>query len=155
MSIDYGSSTHTDYFIVGVGNALRSDDGAGLLLAEKLNAALRRRGAAAQLRLVQQLLPELAAEIGEVQPTTVVVADCSASAAAAAVRRLDDQSQAAWESHGLTASQLIVLANKLYGYSGIAWLVTVPGANFAHGENLSSTTQDAIENAIAMVAGQI
>ena len=67
-----------DYLIIGVGNSLRQDDAAGLWLAEAVRAALDGRGCTTQIRLVQQLLPEMAEEIGELKPHTVLVADCSA-----------------------------------------------------------------------------
>jgi hypothetical protein len=40
---------------------------------------------------------------------------------------------------------LLTLANRLYGYSGLAWLATVPGFEFGHGEGLSPATAQAID----------
>jgi hypothetical protein len=48
-------------------------------------------------------------------------------------------------SHGLTPAQLLILARGLYGYAGEAWLATVPGVEFGHGEGLSATTRQAID----------
>ena len=49
--------------IIAYGNPLREDDGAGLVLAEKLETLLRRLAIETRRVEMQQLLPELAAEI--------------------------------------------------------------------------------------------
>ena len=49
-------------------------------------------------------------------------------------------------SHGLGAVELIELARRLYGYEGEAWLATVPGVDFDHGEGLSPATREAIDH---------
>jgi hydrogenase maturation protease len=148
-----------EFLIVGVGNALRQDDGAGLALAEALRSALTERGRATQIRQVQQLLPELAEEIGEIQPRILVIADCRQAAEGkneAEVSRLDRPQEpgasatggAGLDSHHLTAQQLVAMAERLYGYAGGAWLATVPGEAFGHGQNMSLLTTEAIPRAV-------
>lgn len=146
----------TDYLIVGVGNLLRSDDGAGWALARQLTAALTANGANVQERFVQQLLPELAAEVAELAPRALVVADCNAKAQAAELHRLEGN-PAAGEigSHGLTPRQLLALAVRLYEFGGAAWLATVPGSYFVHGEGLSEATEQAIAAAAPKLAAQL
>lgn len=146
------------YLIIGIGNLLRQDDGAGLVLAEALRSALDERGLANQIRQVQQLLPELAEEIGEIQPHTLVIADCRGSAGGASTAAAGQGEMAplvvegddvgftgGLGSHGLAPAQLLRLAARLYGYTGAAWLATVPGFEFGHGQGLSPTTQQAVE----------
>ena len=146
----------TDYLIVGVGNTLRGDDGAGPALAERLAAALRESGARVQVRQVQQLLPELAAEVAELAPAALVIADCQAGAQASALRRLTGELAAqASGSHGLTPDYLLALAVRLYEFGGAGWLATVPGVDFAHGEGLSGGTQRAIAAAVPDIARQL
>jgi hydrogenase maturation protease len=147
-----------DYLLIGVGNSLRQDDAAGLWLAQAVREALDGRGCTTQIRLVQQLLPEMAEEIGELKPHMVLVADCSADSDSATggsatgqISRLpaaDPPSTTSdvFGSHGLTATQLLMLARRLYGYTGEAWLATVPGSEFGHGEGLSPTTKRAIDH---------
>jgi hydrogenase maturation protease len=147
-----------EFLIVGVGNALRQDDGAGLALAEALRSALTEMGRATQIRQVQQLLPELAEEIGEIQPRILVIADCRQAAegsSEAEISRLDVPQDAAaapqgamLDSHRLTAHQLAVMAERLYGYAGDAWLATVPGEAFGHGQGMSRLTTEAIPRAV-------
>jgi hydrogenase maturation protease len=140
-----------DYLIIGVGNTLRGDDGAGWLLAEAVGAVLNRHDKRTQVRQLQQLLPELAVELAEAQPHVVVFADCGAGAndvgqiSALSAAGAAETSGAAWGSHGLTPAQLLTLATRLYGYSGVAWSATVPGFEFGHGEGLSPATAQAID----------
>lgn len=145
----------TDYLIVGVGNTLRSDDGAGWLLARRLQAALVACGAAVQLRLMPQLLPELAAEVAEIAPAVLVIADCAAQAPHAALQKLTGDTQAAAHSHGLTPAQLLAIAVRLYEFGGCAWLATVPGVTFAHGEELSSRAQQALDSELPPLVAQL
>lgn len=156
------------YLIIGVGNTLRRDDGAGIWLAEALAGALAEQGKAVEIRLLQQLLPEIAEEICEIKAQTVLIADCSEEGSdeqAGWVQRLlpgEDgrrgrlRSEAGEEdtgmgSHGLGAATLIEMARRLYGFAGEAWLATVPGVDFGHGEGLSHATQQAIDHLIPSI----
>ena len=58
-------------------------------------------------------------------------------------------------SHGLGAAALIELARRLYGFSGEAWLATVPGTDFDHGEGLSAATREAIDHLVPAILGHI
>jgi hydrogenase maturation protease len=142
------------YMIIGVGNVLRQDDGAGLLLAEAVRSALDERGKATHIRQVQQLMPELAEEINEIDPHTLLIADCRADAdnSDGQVSRLQAADSAdgsgVLSSHGLTPAQLLTVTAQLYGYDGEVWLATVPGVEFGHGEGLSLITRQAIERLI-------
>lgn len=145
----------TDYLIIGVGNTLRRDDGVGVMLAQQLYVELCRRAAQTQLRLVQQLLPELAAEIAEIAPTVVLIADCAAGDDPARLQPLAATKTIATGSHGLAAAELLALAVRLYEFGGSAWLVTVPGVDFAHGEGLSAIAQQAIDSCVSPIAAQL
>jgi hydrogenase maturation protease len=145
----------TDYLIVGDGNTLRGDDGVGWRLAGRLQAALAAHGAVVQLRLVQQLLPELAAEVAEIAPAVLVIADCAAQASGAALQKLCDDRQAPAHSHGLTPAQLLAMTVRLYEFGGSAWLATIPGSAFAHGEELSRPAQHALDAALPSMAAQL
>lgn len=150
---------HTDYLIVGLGNTLRGDDGAGWALAERLAAALADNGSAVQVRLVQQLLPELAAEIEEVKPAVLLIADCTVQEDRPLLRRLDSAHAPApgslLRSHGLLPADLLALAQRLYGFEGAAWLAAVPGFDFAHREGLSAAASAEIEEAAPLLLAQI
>lgn len=139
---------HIDYLIIGLGNTLRGDDGAGWVLAERLSTGLAQSGSAVQVRKVQQLLPELAAEISELAPDMLLIADCTTRQETVQLRRLDNACVTGghpFRSHGLAPAELLLLAQRLYEFSGDAWLVTVPAYDFPHGEGLSAGTARAID----------
>ena len=176
------------YLVIGVGNTLRRDDGAGIGLAEAVAAALAEQGSMVEIKLLQQLLPEIAEEICESGAHTVLITDCRAESSDARdgwIRRLaaaedgrrgrlrsEESSEEGSEegsedgeaaagavagmgSHGLGAAALIELARRLYGFGGEAWLATVPGTDFDHGEGLSAATREAIDHLVPAILGHI
>ncbi len=58
-------------------------------------------------------------------------------------------------SHGLGAGALIELARRLYGFAGEAWLATVVGVDFDHGEGLSPATRQAIDQMAPAIVDRI
>ncbi|MFN5219851.1 MAG: hydrogenase maturation protease [Cyanobacteriota bacterium] len=111
--------------VVGIGNPLRGDDGVGWWLARR---AERLRPAPA-VRLVQQLTPELAAEL--VGFRRVLFVDAWLAPAAATGGETC--------SHGWEPAQLLALARLLWpeADTGDAWELLLPAARFDHGEGLS------------------
>jgi hydrogenase maturation protease len=144
-----------DYLVVGVGNTLREDDGAGVVLAEHLHGELSRRGVRTQVRLVPQMLPELAAEIAELAPAILLITDCAVGDDLARLQPLLPAQTFAAGSHGLGAAQLLALAVRLYEFGGSAWMATVPGFNFAHGEGLSAGAMQAIDDCLPWMVAQL
>ncbi|MCB0173868.1 MAG: hypothetical protein KDJ97_25330, partial [Anaerolineae bacterium] len=61
--------------IIACGNSLRSDDGAGLIFAERLEYACRALDVMVERISVHQLLPELAADIAAEAVQAVVFID--------------------------------------------------------------------------------
>ncbi len=130
--------------LIGLGNPLRGDDGVGPWLVQKLEA-----GAASWLRIkvVDQLLPELAAELAEVERLLLVDAWRAPNAAVAQLRAFDtatgpngvpastkaanDPARAAWDSsHRLGPSELLALAATLYGHAPQADQLLIPAFHF-------------------------
>ncbi len=147
--------------ILGIGNPLRGDDGAGWVLAERLAAAWPRFTGLVSLRRVQQLTPELAEEIAELGPKLVIFADAAAENQTAAVKVLRREEAvelggSEWgSSHALGAAQLMEMTRRLYNFDCDAWLVTVPGVEFGHGEGLSTVAEAGIEGALRLVKGEL
>lgn len=132
------------WLIIGIGNTLRRDDGAGWLLAERLAAWLRATKVAVELLCVQQLTPDLAEEIAESPASAIIFADVSVSAAAAQVAPLTAAATAAAGSHQLSPAMLLLLCETLYDRRLPAWLATVPGVDFGHGEGLSLVAEEGL-----------
>lgn len=142
--------------ILACGNELREDDGAGLVLAERLERAWRLQGHAVRRVAVQQLTPELATEVVQPEVTAVVfvdtrVADSTSAAAEVEIARLSPTAVAApVVGHHLDPTVVSAYATVLTDQPlPPFWLVTVPGAAFGHGEGLSHSAQAAIERALA------
>jgi hydrogenase maturation protease len=141
------------WLIFGIGNTLRRDDGAGWLLAERLAALLRSHDADVQLVCVQQLTPDLAEEIAESPATAIIFADVAVGSRAPSVAPLAAAPPVASSSHEFTPAALLFLAEKLYGRSLRAFLATVPGVDFGHGEGLSPLAAAGIDAAELIVSG--
>lgn len=143
--------------LIGYGNDLRQDDGAGLILAERLEQAWRNQGVAVKLLPVHQLTPELAAEIAEPGISTVVFVDARVIAAGEVgpqvqMQSLNREPLSPSLGHHLDPATLLLYADRLYGRRPSAWLITVPAVDFGYTENLSQITQQALATAHTLPA---
>ncbi|MCB0164013.1 MAG: hydrogenase maturation protease [Anaerolineae bacterium] len=132
--------------IIACGNSLRSDDGAGLIFAERLEQACRSLDVAVERLSVHQLLPELAADIAAEAVRAVVFVDTRLAEPddLPALHSLSPQAASPSVGHHLTPAVLLLYAQALYHHCPPAWQITVPGVNFDHGETLSETAQNAL-----------
>lgn len=138
--------------IIAYGNSLRRDDGAGQVLGEMLERAWRNRNLEVQRIAVHQLAPELAESVAATDVTAVVfvdarVADSGAGSLDVEVHPVADAHDSPSLGHHLDPSVLMVYARLLFGKEPPAWLVSVPGVDFDHGEGLSEIAVRAIGNA--------
>lgn len=143
--------------LIGYGNSLRRDDGAGLILAERLDHAWRGQGVAVKHLPVHQLTPELAAEMAEPEIDAVIFVDARAIAAGEVdpqvqVQPVNGESPSPSLGHHLNPVALLLYADQLFGRRPSAWLVTVPAADFGYGESLSQITQQALASAQTLPA---
>jgi hydrogenase maturation protease len=141
--------------LIAYGNELRRDDGAGLRLAERMAERWLALGASLHHLAVQQLTPELAMEIAEPGVAAVVFVDTRAAAGlsdAVEIMPLTPP-ETATPSLGHHVQPDVLLAYAALLLEGRpappAWLVTVPGVAFDHGEGLSETVSAAMKAAFA------
>jgi hydrogenase maturation protease len=138
--------------VIGWGNELRGDDGAGRATAEAVEAA-DWPGVAAQS--VRQLTPELA-ESCALARTVVFVDACGAQRGSGiCVRPLAPgpaTGRPAALGHGGDPAGILAMADSLYGAAPEAWLVTIPGTSFGHGEPLSAGTREGVRQAVAWIS---
>lgn len=135
--------------IIAYGNSLRRDDGAGLLLGEKLEEMLRAHGVPVELLILHQLGPETALTVAESEADVVVFADSRVAATEgdhpeALIQPVLPGCQAPCLGHHLHPGVVMGYVQKLYGKKPRAWLATVPGVDFGHGEGLSQVALDAV-----------
>jgi hydrogenase maturation protease len=142
--------------VIGYGNLYRRDDGAGLLLAEKLAETWSRQGIGVRAITATQLLPEMAAEIAPCEVEAVIFVDTEAveedSGESRTLRvapvELDNSSPGL--GHHFDPATLLLYAALLYGRYPRAWLVTIPGVDFAHGPGVSEGVSRLLENVAAL-----
>ncbi len=125
--------------VIGFGNRLRGDDGAGVWLAEQLQAST-----SMHVLACQQLTPELAAAVGATGAVLFIdasAADSEQCGEAPSLRPIaaEQVALAGAEplSHGLSPTQLLALTSALYGNYPPAWELLIPGQVWEIGERLS------------------
>lgn len=133
--------------ILGYGNPMREDDGAGMVAAERLR---ERFAGDPDVRVVaaQQLTPELAPELAEYDRAVFI--DASAELKPGWVS-LDEVKPAALDhalTHHLNPPALLAMARELYGNAPRAWLITVGGKYFSVGHDLSTPVARALVQCI-------
>ena len=127
----------SQFLLIGYGNPLRSDDGVGQVVADRL--AGDGRFAATELIACHQLLPEHAQRISQVEGVVFVDADAGPQPGQITVREIGpDASSSAGLIHDFTPQTLLAYAQLLYGHAPPATLITVSGFSFDHGEELST-----------------
>lgn len=140
--------------IIAYGNSLRHDDGAGLILAEHLEARWLEQGVDVERIAVHQLGPELALDIAREEVEAVIFVDTRDA-------RTERQTPGKFPvltqpltattgqnslGHHFQPCTILVYARDLYAYAPTAWLVTVPGVNFEHGGGLSEVAHQALQS---------
>jgi hydrogenase maturation protease len=134
--------------VIGYGNGLRSDDGAGTSVARLLATP---DDVAVLVR--DQLVPELAADLQGRAVVVFVDAATTLGPGTVAVRRLTTSEAAETPrlTHHFGPAALLLLAERLYGARPCAFLVTIGAASFALGEDLSPEVAAALPEAAAVV----
>lgn len=130
--------------VVAVGNTLRGDDGVGHRVADLLGA---RPGV--EVTRVHQLMPELAEEMA--RATTVVFVDADVEASAAWLERVTPKAQHTPITHTMTPNELVMLAGRLYGFQGAAYLCHVPAEDFTPGGALTAAAEAGAHAAVDML----
>ena len=141
--------------VIGIGNPLRGDDGVGALLAEQaavLTAA--DPGGSVAVRSVQQLTPELAEELAQVEQVLFIDAWQAPAGAVPQLRPLSPAGPgsgacegASSDSHRLEPAALLAVSQVLYGRAPRAHLLQVPAQVFEHGTALSAGLRAALPQA--------
>ncbi|MDD2335850.1 MAG: hydrogenase maturation protease [Geobacteraceae bacterium] len=125
--------------LVGYGNPLRRDDGAGPALARMVEAW----GGRNDMRVMtpHQLVPELAEDLAEAGVAVVLfldacVSDCDGGAMVA-IRPVDGEARSPAFGHHFPPTDLLHYVKLLRGAPLPAWQLTIPGVDFGYGEGLS------------------
>jgi hydrogenase maturation protease len=137
--------------LVGVGNDLRGDDAAGLVVARAAEAWGRPGVRVLERR---QLTPELVPDVAAA--ATVVLVDAAVGVSGL---RFDPVAPAEEGgrglSHGYALPELLALARRLEGSAPAAWQVAIPAEEFGVGAAPSARCRDWIADALRMLAGRL
>ena len=129
--------------VIGCGNSFRQDDGAGYSAAEQLKAV----GLSSAVRVIacQQLTPELAIEMSNVDRVILIDASTGGSPGEVSVQKIEplDRNDGTI-THELQPWALLETARVLYHSNAEMYLVTVTGESFDFGGQLSEAVQTAM-----------
>jgi hydrogenase maturation protease len=135
--------------VVGIGNALRRDDGVGHVVVN----AIAQRCPGIDTLVVHQVLPELAASLTGRRMVIFVDARIATDVVEAGVtiRRV----RADWQGGGLdhvgNPAGTLALAEATTGSTPEAWIVTVPVTDIGLGTGLSPQTARLVPEAMAAI----
>ena len=133
--------------VVGYGNPLQSDDGVAWQAAEQLRLELP----TARVICVHQLTPELAEDVASSR--VVIFLDASSTGEPGSVRceAVFTRPAELRFSHHLTPLEVVTLSDRLYSAKPQAFLISIHGECFHHGQALSPAATQAIPDVVAQV----
>jgi len=147
--------------ILGYGNTLRRDDGAGAVAARLLAADPRLQRDEVEVREAYQLLPEISMDLAEA--TLVVFVDADARGLpgsieiqpvepeTAAREDADARSEPGASSHHVGGGELVALAAALTGRAPKAVAIGIGVADLEMGEGLSPAVEAALPRVVEIV----
>ncbi|MGB5713352.1 MAG: hydrogenase maturation protease [Waterburya sp.] len=140
-----------NFLIIGYGNTLRSDDGAGQIVAQKI----------AEWELpevrslaVHQLTPELTANIAQADAVIFIDAVATNSENPVSLKIKQIQAKDGENTnfgHSCNPRSLLSWTQVLYGKRTKAYWVLIPAVNFDFGEQFSTITQQGIDTSLKQV----
>jgi hydrogenase maturation protease len=121
--------------IIGYGNSLRADDGAGPAVAERLDE----QGVPARVVCCHQLTPELAQMLAEAELAVFIDACDDGQPGRVRCRDVAPSPQRGISAidHHLSPATLLAWARDLYGHVPQAVVVTIDGQEWGHTSKLS------------------
>ena len=143
------SSSKGPLLIIGYGNTLRSDDGVGPKVAERI-ATLALPGV--QTLSCGLLTPELADPIAQAQVVVFVDAALDGSREVQ-LRKLAPTASSQIMAHAAEPGVLLALARDIFGHAPNAWWLTIPIKSTAIGEEFSLMAMQGAARAIDMIKG--
>jgi hydrogenase maturation protease len=156
-----GASLHA-VLVIGFGNTLRRDDGAGAVAAELMAADPRLADVEVQARY--QLLPEMAMDMAEASLVILVDADLRALPGSIEIRRLepgaprsdaDARSEPGASSHHVGGGELVALAAELTGHRPEAVEIGIGVSDIEMGEGLTPAVEGALPKVVEIVVGLV
>lgn len=135
-----------DILIIGYGNSMRADDGAGPALIEQLDALLaQKRTTAVRLIACPQLMPELAADISEARKVLFVDASVAVKPGRVRITRVEPDAVRMTMGHHFSPTSLLSMAGSAFGACPAAWVAEVGCESLEMDDRLSDRTAATVE----------
>jgi hydrogenase maturation protease len=136
-----------DALVIGYGNDLRTDDGAGRWVADQIDGMAL---GGVEVRSVAQLTPELALAVSG--RSTVVFVDASVDATELTIERVEasGSSSDVMTHHGNPAT-LLSMVPRVGEMPAEAWIVSIPATDLSMGFEMTVETREAAEAAVAAI----
>lgn len=135
--------------IIGYGNPLRSDDAIGQQLALALQTRLPHLPL--QVQICYQLVPELVSLISEMQQVVFIDARIDGTPGDLFHHTVTPDTAAGAFTHHVTPGSLLAAAHELYGEAPSGILISITGASFGYGSELSPELQRKLSALTAQV----
>jgi hydrogenase maturation protease len=139
-----------NYLVIGYGNPLRGDDGAGQWVAEQVESWHLDQVRSLALH---QLTPEIAADIATAETVIFVDAASPTEPAIAQIQVVSVQAEETpthW-AHFQDPRSLLALTQKVYDTVPPSWWILIPAVDFEFGEHFSAITQQGIVDALDQI----
>jgi hydrogenase maturation protease len=137
----------TDLLVIGYGNDLRSDDGAGRAVAA---AIAERNMPGVEVRSVSQLTPELSLEIAGRSMVVFVDADVDATELQRSPVHAGSGGDGVMTHHG-DPSKLLSLTENVGPAPAEALAISIPATNLEMGFEFSPATAKGVEQAVDLI----
>ena len=139
-----------NFLVIGYGNSLRNDDGAGQKVAEKIE---KWELPSVHTLSVHQLTPELAVDMAQVDVVIFVdvIATNPEKPASVQIEELQATNDNISLGHVCDPRSLLACTKMLYGKLTQAYWVLIPAVNFNFGEEFSAITQEGIDLALTQI----
>jgi|ERR687886_819984 hydrogenase maturation protease len=134
------------YLIIGYGNTIRGDDGAGYQIAE---AVAKWNFHHVRSLAVHQLTPDLVEAIA--QAKTVIFVDAVATLSEVKIEQLRPNYAASFTGHYADPRSLLALTRTLYEVLPTAYRILIPAVDFSFGETLSPVTKKSFDLALVKI----
>ena len=145
----------TRVLVIGYGNSLRSDDALGLWAADQLETALQNQPEV-EVRACQQLTPELAVQLQEVELAIFIDASIDDAPGVVNCRKVDkDAFMPTQFSHDFTPAKLLAFTEVLYASAPEAYLFSIGAESFALGEQFSPAVEAALPDLLSRVEKKV
>lgn len=148
--------------VLGYGNTLRRDDGAGAVAARLLASDPRLARESVEVREAYQLLPEMSLDLAQVTLAIFVDADAAGLPGSIDIHQIDPETaarddadsrgQPGASSHHVGGGELVALAATLEGRAPQAVAIGIGVADLGMGEGLSPAVEAALPKVIEIVA---